>query len=118
MGRLYKGTCKNCRETFAARSPSKLLSKMSKHRWKKHENWMIRRIRDGKASSEENPTIQDFIAALQEAPGRAIEIYEELRERDWIKLKRVLDAIEGLMSIEMLATWKAVEAFHDHRSKK
>jgi len=35
-----------------------------------------------------------------------------------MKLKRVLDAIEGLMSVEMLATWKAIEAFHDVRQKK
>jgi len=79
---------------------------------------MKRRISEGKAASEDNPTVQDFIAALQEAPGRAMEIYATLRERDWMKLKRVLDAIEGLMSVEMLATWKAIEAFHDVRMKK
>ena len=117
MGRLYRGTCKICREDFAARSPSALLAKMSKHRWKKHLNWMKRRIREGKAASEDNPTVQDFIAALQEAPGRAMEIYEKLRERDWIVLKRTLDAIEGLMPVEMRATWKAIEAFHDAKVK-
>jgi len=79
---------------------------------------MKRRIREGKAESEDNPTVQDFIVALQEAPGRAMEIYETLRERDWMKLKRVLDAIESLMPIEMRATWKAIEAFHDVRVKK
>jgi len=78
---------------------------------------MIRRIKEGKALSEENPTIQDFIAALQEAPGRAMEIYAKLRERDWLKLKRVLDAIESLMPEKMLATWKAIEAFHDARQR-
>jgi len=117
MGRLYRGTCKICRETFAARSPSALLSKMSKHRWKKHRAWMIRKIKEGKAFAEDNPTVQDFIAALQEAPGRAMEIYATLRERDWMKLKRVLDAIEDLMPVEMLATWKAIEAFHDARTR-
>jgi len=47
-----------------------------------------------------------------------MEIYETLRERDWMKLKRILDAIEGLMSVEMLATWKAIEAFHDARANR
>lgn len=78
---------------------------------------MRRRIREGKALSEDNPTVQDFISALQESPGRAIEIYEELRARDWMKLKRVLDAVEVLMPVEMLATWRAIEAFHDARTK-
>lgn len=55
--------------------------------------------------------------ALQGAPHRAIEVYEELRKRDWMKLKRVLDAMEPIMPVQMLATWKAVEAFHDHRSR-
>jgi hypothetical protein len=74
---------------------------------------MISRIKAGKASSENNPTVQDFITALQGAPQRAILIYKELRKKDWLKLKQVMDAMEPIMPIEMLATWKAVEAVHD-----
>ena len=74
---------------------------------------MISRIKAGKARSEDNPTIQDFIQALQGAPQRAIAVYEELRKKDWMKLKRVMDAIETLLPLEALATWRAVEAVHD-----
>ena len=78
---------------------------------------MISRIKAGKSRSADNPTVQDFITALQGAPQRAIQIYEELRKKDWIQLKRVLDAMEPIMPIEMRATWKAIEAFHDTRSR-
>ena len=74
---------------------------------------MIARIKAGKQRSQDNPTIQDFISALQGAPQRAITIYTDLRKKDWMQLKRMMDAIEGLLSVEALATWKAVEAVHD-----
>lgn len=88
-----------------------------KHQWKNHRTTMIARIKAGKSRNADNPTIQDFITALQGAPQRAIQIYSELRKRDWIQLKRVLDAMEPIMPIEMRATWKAIEAFHDTRTR-
>jgi len=81
--------------------------------WKYHRNTMISRIKAGKKASEDNPTVQDFISALQEAPGRAFQIYQKLRKKDWMILKRTMDAIEEILPIEMKATWKAIEAVHD-----
>ncbi len=81
--------------------------------WKYHRNTMISRIKAGKRRSEENPTIQDFISALKEAPGRAFSIYKKLQKRDFRIAKQVMDALETIMPIEMRATWKAIEAIHD-----
>ena len=117
-----KGTCSICGMVIRSHGSSKnsasanFLKAMRKHQWKNHRNTMISRIKAGKRRSSDNPTIQDFITALQGAPQRAIQIYEELRAKDWIQLKRVLDAMEPIMPIEMRATWKAIEAFHDTRS--
>ncbi|MBA7549942.1 hypothetical protein ES705_42446 [subsurface metagenome] len=114
-----KGTCSICgmviRSHASTKNPARtnFLKAMRKHQWKNHRTTMIARIKAGKRSSENNPTVQDFITALQGAPGRAIQIYEELRAKDWLQLKRVLDAMEPIMPVEMLATWKAIEAFHD-----
>ena len=115
MGKLYRGTCKNCREDFAARSPSALLSKMSKHRWKKHSNWMSRRIKAGKAAEFENPTIQDFIAALQENVRASIVLYRGMSDRQYRAVKEALDALEPVLPVKMVIAWKAVEAIHDIR---
>jgi superfamily I DNA and RNA helicase len=118
-----KGTCSICgmviRSHASAKNSAKanFLKAMRKHQWKNHRNTMISRIKAGKRVSENNPTIQDFITALQGAPQRAIAIYEDLRAKDWIQLKRVLDAMEPIMPVEMRATWKAIEAFHDTRSR-
>lgn len=117
MGRLYRGTCKNCRETFAARSPSALLAKMSKHRWKKHENWMIRRIKEGKQASEMNPSYQDLVSALQEGPRAALKIYGDYTERQYQNIKGLMDALEGILPIDVVVSWKAIEALHDWREE-
>ncbi|MBA7550433.1 hypothetical protein ES705_42947 [subsurface metagenome] len=74
---------------------------------------MISRIKAGKQRSNENPTVQDFITALQDAPGRAFKIYQKMRDKDFMILKRVMDAMEPILPIEMKATWKAIEAVHD-----
>jgi len=119
-----KGTCSICGRVLRTHKSTKhtakqnFLKSMRKHQWKEHRNTMISRIKAGKRKSSENPTIQDFITALQGAPQRAIQIYVELRDRDWIQLKRVLDAMEPIMPIQMLATWKAIEAMHDTYGKR
>ena len=74
---------------------------------------MIERIKAGKRRSEMNPTVQDFIQALQDAPGRAFSIYKEFKKRDFLVAKQVLDALEPLLPAPMRATWKAIEAIHD-----
>lgn len=118
-----KGKCSICGEVLRSHASSKNTAKTNflkvvrKHMWSRHRNTMISRIKAGKKTSENNPTIQDFITALQGAPQRAIAIYEELRAKDWMQLKRVLDAMEPIMPVEMRATWKAIEAFHDTRTR-
>jgi len=114
-----KGTCSICGEVIRSHRSEKnsakanFLKAMRKHQWKMHRNTMIARIKAGKQRSADNPTVQDFISALQDAPGRAFLIYRKMRERDWMVLKRTMDAIETIMPLEMKATWKAIEAVHD-----
>jgi len=60
-----------------------------------------------------NPTVQDFISALHDAPGRAFSIYKKMRARDFEVAKQVMDALENVLPIEMRVTWKAIEAIHD-----
>lgn len=121
---MVVGHCKTCGEEIRSRrsdknsAQSNFLAAVRRHYKKKHPNTIGRRISHGLKSSDDNPTIQDFVSALQGAPAAAISAYEELRKKDWMKLKRVMDAVEPIMPIEMKATWKAVEAFHDHRKRK
>lgn len=118
-----KGTCSICGKTIRSHASTKNSAKANfikavrKHQWGRHRNTMIARIKAGKQASNGNPTVQDFITALQGAPQRAIMVYKELRKKDWIKLKQVLDAMEPIMPVEMRATWKAIEAFHDTRTR-
>ena len=114
-----KGKCSICGETIRSHASHKntakanFLKAMRKHQWSRHRNTMISRIKEGKRRSARNPTVQDFVSALQEAPGRAYSIYQKMRERDFELAKAILDALEPILPIEMRATWKAIEAIHD-----
>ena len=114
-----KGKCSICGETIRSHASSKnsakanFLKAVRKHQWKRHRNTMISRIKAGKRRSEMNPTVQDFISALKDAPGRAFNIYEKMRLKDFQTAKQVLDALEPVLPIEIRVTWKAIEAIHD-----
>jgi len=114
-----RGKCSICGETIRSHASHKntakanFLKAVRKHQWSRHRNTMIERIKQGKRRSATNPTVQDFISALKDAPGRAFSIYKKMRERDFATAKAVLDALEDVLPIEIRLTWKAIEAIHD-----
>lgn len=114
-----KGTCSICGEEIRSHRSEKnsaaanFLKAMRKHQWKKHRNTMIERIKAGKRRSDLNPTVQDFVSALKDAPGRAFTIYQKMKAKDFNTAKQVLDALEPVLPIEIRVTWKAIEAIHD-----
>ncbi|MBA7555356.1 hypothetical protein ES705_48017 [subsurface metagenome] len=114
-----KGTCSICGATIRSHASAKntaktnFLKAVRKHMWKNHRNTMISRIKAGKKASDQNPTVQDFISALKDSPGRAFKAYQLLRKRDFSIAKQVMDALEPVLPVEMRVTWKAIEAIHD-----
>lgn len=94
------------------------MSKLSKHIWKKHREMMIRRIKAGLKESDQNPTVQDFIEALKDNAGRAFTIYKEFRKRDYMVLKRTMDALEPYLPTEIKVAWKTIESIADRYEGK
>ncbi len=113
------GKCSICGATIRSHASTKnsaranFLKAVRKHMWKNHRNTMISRIKAGKKASDQNPTVQDFISALKDSPGRAFKAYQLLRKRDFSIAKQVMDALEPVLPVEMRITWKAIEAIHD-----
>ncbi|MBA7550690.1 hypothetical protein ES705_43213 [subsurface metagenome] len=117
------GKCSICGQVIRSHASAKhsaranFLKAVRKHMWKYHRNTMISRIKAGKQRSSDNPTVQDFISALQDSPGRAFKIYKKLQKRDFTVAKQVMDALEELLPLEVRISWKAVEAIHDELYK-
>ncbi|MBA7554263.1 hypothetical protein ES705_46876 [subsurface metagenome] len=117
------GKCSICGAIIRSRRSAKgsakanFLRAVRKHMWKFHRNTMISRIKAGKRRSSDNPTVQDFISALRDAPGRAFKIYKKLQARDFTIAKQVMDALEPELPVEIRISWKAVEAIHDELYK-
>ncbi|MBA7586152.1 hypothetical protein ES708_28148 [subsurface metagenome] len=118
-----KGKCSICGATIHSHASKKnsartnFLKAIRKHMWKNHRTTMISRIKAGRKASDNNPTVQDFISALQDSPGRAFSIYKKLRERDFKVAKQVMDALEPVLPTEIRISWKAIEAIHDELAK-
>lgn len=114
---MIVATCSVCGEVFRSRTRPNSIRKIGKHWRKEHPEALSRRIKEGKRTSLDNPTVQDFIVALREAPGRALDAYAELRKKDWIQLKKVMDAMEPFLPEDMKVSWKFVEAVHDRATR-
>lgn len=114
------GKCRTCGEVIRSRASTKasaqanFLKAVKRHYKKKHPNTISRRISQGLRRSNDNPTVQDFISALQGGVRGALKVYGDMTERQYQHMKRTMDALEPILPLEILASWKAVEALHDH----
>jgi len=114
-----RGTCSICglkiqsRRSSLASAQANFLKAMRKHQWKMHRNTMISRIKAGKAAAQENPSYQDLVSALKEGPRAALKVYGDYTERQYQTIKRMMDALEAVLPLEITIAWKTIEAFHD-----
>ena len=113
MGKLIVGHCSVCNQRIAARTRSNFIKKLGKHFRTEHPLAFSRRIKDGKRLAAENPSLQDFMNALQGSPREALRTYSKWTERQYQDTKRVMDALEPILPIEVAASWKFIEAAHD-----
>ena len=74
---------------------------------------MGRKISRGLKASSKNPSVQDFIESLKEGPRSAVKIYRKYTEKQYQHIKAVMDPLEPYLPIEIVASWKAIEAIHD-----
>ena len=65
--------------------------------------------------ADENPSIQDFVTALREAPRDAIRIYSTWTEFQYRTTKKYMDAFEVILPEGVKASWKLIEVFHDEK---
>jgi len=116
------GKCRTCGETIRSRrshthsAQANFLKAVRRHYKTKHPNTLSTRISRGIKASHDNPSIQDFITALQGGVRSALTIYAKFTETQYQQIKKVLDALEPVLPIEIVASWKAIEAFHDWKA--
>ena len=110
---MLKAYCSQCGHRNQAKSKSELLRLQREHIRKNHKEWFANRIKAGKRSSQENPSLQDLGNALLSGPREAIAIYRRFSERQYQHMKRVMDALEPALPPEVRASWKLLEAIHD-----
>lgn len=121
---MTTGKCRTCGEVIRSRRSTKhsaqanFLSAVRRHYKLKHPNTLSRRISQGLKASQENPTIQDMVTALQEGTRSALVIYGAWTDAQYQLMKRTMDAIGILLPLEVRLVWESIEAFHDHRKAK
>ena len=115
MTKLYRAKCSRCGREFRRKTRRELLAAMRRHLWKEHRDWMIARIKAGKARAEhDNPSIQDLIQAVQKGSTRAAAmVAKQMTEPRYQQVKKVMDAVQPVLPLKAQLAWEGVEAAHD-----
>jgi len=100
----YHAKCSQCGLGFRSNLRSELLKRLRNHLWRKHADWMKRRIKLGlkkaKANPKNNPSLQAISRILNPKWVGFIEkpIIEKLTGRPYEDVKRdILDGLVGLI---------------------
>ena len=113
MGKMIRASCSICGETFNSRTRPNSIRKIGEHWRKKHPDALSRRIKAGKRMAEDNPSVQEFVTALREAPRTAVRIYSKWTEFQYRQTKKYIDAFKDVLPPEIVASWELIEHFHD-----
>lgn len=94
---MLSAKCSKCGVGFRSKTRSDLLSKIRKHVWKEHEEWMKSRIKRGmkEVKARSNPRIIGALEApvIEKLTGVP---YEQVRQHVLTFMKRLLiDALTG-----------------------
>jgi len=110
---MFTAHCSQCKHRSQANTRAQLLKNIRKHIKKEHKTWFSNRIKAGRRSAAENPSLQDLGNALLAGPREAISIYRKFTEKQYQHMKRVMDALEPALPPEVSTSWKVLEAIHD-----
>lgn len=110
---LYTARCSQCKYVARARTKTAMLNKIRKHLWKKHRNWMISRIKAGKRRSKNNPVDLEMIKAIQNGSREALKTFKQLTEKQYQKVKKMMDALEPILPEETKTIWNFLKITHE-----
>ena len=114
-----RGKCSICGQIIRSRRSKKrsaranFLAAVRKHMWKYHRNTMISRIKAGKAQAAEFPVDLEMIKAIQTGSREALKIFKRLTEKQFLKLKKLMNALEPILPEETKTIWKFLETVHE-----
>ncbi len=108
---MYSATCSQCKRTFRAKTKSRLLIVISKHRWKEHRAWMAKRVKAGRAKTGGNPPVVGLLRDL--ATGDFVPGYKKYKRDTYEVLKPALDILAKHLPLPMQAAWKTVDKLAD-----
>ncbi|MBA7551700.1 hypothetical protein ES705_44248 [subsurface metagenome] len=81
--------------------------------WKYHRNTMISRIKAGRAHAREYPADLEMIKAIQTGSREALKLFKKLTEKQYQKLKKLMNALEPILPEETKTIWKFLETVHE-----
>jgi len=114
-----QGKCSICGAIIRSHASKKntaktnFLKAIRKHMWKNHRNTMISRIKAGKQRAKNNPIDLEMIKAIQSGAREAFKTFNELSEKQYQKVKKLMNALEPILPEETNTIWKFLEIAHD-----
>ncbi|MBA7589216.1 hypothetical protein ES708_31297 [subsurface metagenome] len=110
--RMFTARCSQCGQRFRAYSKTVLLSRVRKHMWDKHHEWMVARMKAGRLASGApgNPTVGMVLGAIAQGIPVAMALIRLIKKPRWSRLESAVSTFEPYMKPETRAAWQAVKS--------
>ncbi|MBA7551585.1 hypothetical protein ES705_44131 [subsurface metagenome] len=109
--KMYTAKCTQCGQRFRAYDRSTLLSRIRKHMWKVHRQWMLARMKAGRlAGGAGNPTVGAILTAIVQGLPVALNLIRLVRQPRWNRLDAAVSSFEPYMKPEMRTKWQTLKA--------
>ncbi len=89
-----------------------MLSRIRKHMWDKHHEWMAARMKAGRLASGSpgNPTVGMVLGAIAQGVPVAIALIRLIKKPRWSRLEAAVSSFEPYMKPEHRVAWHAVKS--------
>ncbi|MBA7587314.1 hypothetical protein ES708_29340 [subsurface metagenome] len=109
--KMYTAKCTQCGQRFRAYDRSTLLSRIRKHMWKVHRQWMLARMKAGRlAGGKGNPTVGAVLTAIVQGLPVALNLIRLVKQPRWNRLDAAVSSFEPYMKPEMRTKWQTLKA--------
>ena len=108
--KMYTAKCSQCGQRFRAYDRAALLSRIRKHMWKMHRQWMLQRMKAGRlGGGRGNPTVGGMLTAIAQGIPVALALIRLVRKPRWNRLETAVNSFEPYMKSEHRIVWQSVK---------
>jgi len=119
MKKMWTAKCSQCGQRFRNYDRGAMLTRIQKHMWKFHSEWMRARMKAGRlAGGPGNPTVGMVLTAIAQGLPVALALLRVVKKPRWDRLSGAVSSFEPYMKPEHREIWQGLKVVKSMNIKR